>query len=161
MSPKSPLVIVIARICILDHETLSSRVHYCNGYHVLIKILLIRKPSMSTIHVNVKIYIYTYMRIKTIHVNLLLQLARALHTLQLTHHSRLSRQKLKLRTQDATVRKGCSLRSFAIFGLKKLYSLFRLQFQACSVIFLPTFHQMHVSSILFQGGRVMKAASCQ
>ena len=58
MSPKSPLVIVIARICILDHETLSSRDHYCIGDHVLIKILLIRKPSMSTIHVNFKIYIY-------------------------------------------------------------------------------------------------------
>ena len=58
MNEKSPLVIVIARICILDHETLSSRVHYCNGDHVLIKILLIRKPSMSTIHVNFKIYIY-------------------------------------------------------------------------------------------------------
>ena len=116
MNEKSPLVIVIARICILDHETLSSRVHYCNGDHVLIKILLMRKPSMSTIHVNFKIYIY--MPIKTIHVNLLLQLVRALHTLQLTHHSRLSRQKLKLRNQDPTVRKGCSLRSLPIFGWK-------------------------------------------
>lgn len=116
MNEKSPLVIVIARICILDHETLSSRVHYCNGDHVLIKILLIRKPSMLTIHVNFKIYIY--MLIKTIHVNLLLQLVRALDTLQLTHHSRLSRQKLNLRNQDPTVRKGCSLRSLPIFGWK-------------------------------------------
>lgn len=116
MNEKSPLVIVIARICILDHETLSSRVHYCNGDHVLIKILLIRKPSMLTIHVNFKIYIY--MLIKTIHVNLLLQLVRALDTLQLTHHSRLSRQKLNLRNQDPTVRKGCSLRSLPIFGSK-------------------------------------------
>ena len=60
MNEKSPLVIVIAIFCILDHETLSSRVHYCNGDHVLIKILLIRKPSMLTIHVNFKIYIYAY-----------------------------------------------------------------------------------------------------
>lgn len=58
------------------------------------------------------------MPIKTIHVNLLLQLVRALHTLQLTHHSRLSRQKLNLRNQDPTVRKGCSLRSLPIFGWK-------------------------------------------
>ena len=58
------------------------------------------------------------MLIKTIHVNLLLQLVRALDTLQLTHHSRLSRQKLNLRNQDPTVPKGCSLRSLPIFGWK-------------------------------------------